>query len=719
MAPYRGRGRSTNGRGAIRGTGRLARKGIKTRNGYKRFDSQRVRDVHESESEGERPSPAEEIVSEEGSLSEEESPEESNPTVKAYSALLESFQRTSPPNERKAKRKRIEEVPEQSTVVEEEDLALDDGGSGEEDESQWYERDSEEEGSHNEDGDASGSMNDPCEVHFTVLNDKKLSQSIKAVQNSDWKIEKRVIDRSLTFTTFSPNGATDNFTPHLRKAISSKLPIKARLAKYAQKHMISGTDFGRIILPHLFNYTDLLIGNRTTRNADDFRNLVCLHAVNHVLKGRDRVLKNNERLRNAADNPDLEFRDQGFVRPKILILLETRQIAAKYAGSVVDVFEPEQQENRKRFNDSFTSSIEDRQTMPEDYRELFDGNNDNSFMTALKFTRKTIKIYSPFYNSDIILASPLGLRGIIENEDAKKRDHDFLSSIELVIVDQADAMQMQSWENIEVVFKHLNLDLKEAHGCDFSRVRQWYLEGNARYMRQTIVSSAYITPEMNSLFNSGMQNVAGKAKLALQYAGTINDTSGLGIKQTFSRFSSMSPSSDPDTRFKYFTTAMVPTMLRLPKPADGAQGILIFIPSYFDFLRIRNFFATSTQTQNVSFGTIHDYTEVSDQRRARSHFLSGRHSILLYTQRAHHFFRLKIRGVKKVFMYGLPDNPIFYQELVEGFLGTSIGEGKAEPTETSVRSAFSKWDVLKLERIVGGERVKGMLGGLGDTFDFY
>ena len=69
-------------------------------------------------------------------------------------------------------------------------------------------------------------------------------------------------------------------------------------------------------------------------------------------------------------------------------------------------------------------------------------------------------------------------------------------------------------------------------------------------------------------------------------------------------------------------------------------------------------------------------------------------------------------------MYGVPDNPIFYQELVEGFLGTSVNEGKVDPVEAGVRALFSKWDGMRMERVVGSGRVKGMLGGVGDTFDF-
>lgn len=312
-------------------------------------------------------------------------------------------------------------------------------------------------------------------------------------------------------------------------------------------------------------------------------------------------------------------------------------------------------------------------------------------------------------------------RLLLKNYSSKKQDYDFLSSIEIIIIDRADALLMQNWENVQHILGHSNQQPRETHGCDFTRVRNWYLDGNAAYLRQTIVISPFNTPDLNSIFLKHMKNVAGKVKFTREYDASIIGL-GIQVRQSFTRFLSSSPETDPDDRFKYFTSAVIPALKKRQKSlTSGAkgQGVLIFIPSYFDFVRVRNYFATSDLTQNISFGCISEYTSVKEVARARSHFLSGRHSVLLYTERAHHFRRYRIRGVKKVILYGLPDNPLFYQEVVGGYLAAAVQEASLEAGDASARSIFSKWDVLKLERVVGRKRVASLVDERGgDTFEF-
>jgi U3 small nucleolar RNA-associated protein 25 len=246
----------------------------------------------------------------------------------------------------------------------------------------------------------------------------------------------------------------------------------------------------------------------------------------------------------------------------------------------------------------------------------------------------------------------------------------------------------------------------------------WYLDDQAKYLRQTIVLTSYITPEIQRIFNSTTRNVEGLVKYQPVHDGALLST-GLEIKQTFSKIPAMTPQGDPDARFSFFTTIIVPWILRLPRPPDGALGVLIFIPSYFDFVRLRNYFSTSLAVSSIAFGTLSENHTPADAevRRARSHFLSGRHSVLLYSGRAHHFYRYLVKGVKKVVLYQLPDNPLFYREVVSGYLRDSISAGRMAEAEGNIRVLFSRWDFMKLERILGSERASRMMKS-EDTFEF-
>ena len=87
-----------------------------------------------------------------------------------------------------------------------------------------------------------------------------------------------------------------------------------------------------------------------------------------------------------------------------------------------------------------------------DWVDLFSGNNDDRFVLGVAVARAAVRLFSPFESSDIIFGSPLGLRQIVGAQGDKKREFDFLSSIEICILDRADVLRMQNWEHVlEVV----------------------------------------------------------------------------------------------------------------------------------------------------------------------------------------------------------------------------------------------------------------------------
>jgi len=302
----------------------------------------------------------------------------------------------------------------------------------------------------------------------------------------------------------------------------------------------------------------------------------------------------------------------------------------------------------------------------------------------VKFTRKSVKLFAEFYGCDIIIASPLGLRMSIE----KEKNADFLSSIEILVVDHMDTLAMQNWEHVQFVFSNLNKLPKESHNTDFSRIKPWYLDGHSAYLRQSILLSAFETPETRALFNTHLHNVAGKLRTEKRW-GAVHVPDGLD--QNFVQFDCVNPKDEADKRFNYFTTQMLPAV---QKSAVQSANTAIFIPSSFDFIRVHNYFRKSA---GVSFAVLSEYSTNQNISRARQAFFQGKKSFLLISERFHFYKRYKIRGIRNLIFYGLPDHPQYYTELLSyPFLDEGV-----DVSDVTCRVLYSKYDWFKLERIAG------------------
>jgi U3 small nucleolar RNA-associated protein 25 len=382
-----------------------------------------------------------------------------------------------------------------------------------------------------------------------------------------------------------------------------------------------------------------------------------------------------------------------------------------------------QQENKARFTKDY--SLDEPDTIPiskpDDFTHKFEGNDDDLFRIGIKFTRKSLKLFVDFYNADIILASPLGLKRVFESSAKRKEpgeepsrkkpkgkgDYDFLSSISLLVIDSFTHLHFQNWDHLVDILAHINLmPVSPPPKCDFSRVKPYFLDGDGKYHRQTLLFGEFMTAEAMAIFSSDMNNINGKARIKSTYDGVLSEI-GFRIKHTFLRIEPKTPVTDPDVRFTYFTSHTLRQIMTAEE-----SGTLVFLPTYHSYLRLRN----HLDTLGSPFSHISEYTPPDELSRARSYFQSGKSPLILLTERAYFFRRFgRIRGVKRIVFYGLPEYPQFYTELVRWMDGLAEGEG-------DIKVICSRWDWWRVERIVGSERVGKICSAesdVGDVFEFY
>ena len=66
------------------------------------------------------------------------------------------------------------------------------------------------------------------------------------------------------------------------------------------------------------------------------------------------------------------------------------------------------------------------------------------------YFRGAVRLFADFYDADVIVASPLGLAALVTDQkaDASAGAADFLSSIEICVLDRADVLLMQNWAHV-------------------------------------------------------------------------------------------------------------------------------------------------------------------------------------------------------------------------------------------------------------------------------
>lgn len=617
---------------------------------------------------------------------------------------------------------------------------------------------------------------------------------------------------------------------------------------YAKK-MVGRDEFGltkvqRYLLKSFGSYRDTFFMDKSLENGARVREVTVLHVLNHLMKSCDLQAKHASRLKAAklqakqrsqeaqvrkhmgeVGQVDMETAevqpDQGFTRPKVLVMLPTRRAALDFMRLVFELMPlGTQVANKGRFYQEFCTEVdessktgkavikreqlpastgyqeddlvhgthpllaEDKQrykgakARPLDYLQTFGGNKGEAFRLGVSMLgRKSIKLFADFYTSDLIVASPLGVRLAAEldvdadfsdqeeddgAEEEVEQDHalaelgyrsngrgkprqerknsakDFLSSIEMLVVDDADVLLMQNWQHLVDVVNALNLKpAKLRTDTDFARVREYFLEEMAANFRQTIVLSRHCSPFINGLEPKDPErtNCAGVSKIRrATYAPELSQVEH-AVPLSFVRIRATDRMSASDALFEHFREKVIPAFKRA-----ASSGTLLFVPSYFDYVRVRNALSEVAielgqeydsskksknrprgrdgkriarskldpfSNQSALFCCLSEYSEPSTISRVRGDFFKRKARVLVVTERFYFYYRYVLRGVARIVFYSPPTQQKFYSELVN--LVDVNGKSK-------VAMLYTKYDGMALERIVGTELVHKMLSSDKDTY---
>jgi U3 small nucleolar RNA-associated protein 25 len=438
---------------------------------------------------------------------------------------------------------------------------------------------------------------------------------------------------------------------------------------------------------------------------------------------------------DAEDKTGAAMQDQGFTRPRVLVLCPFRGSCFNFVEALINFFGEntsvtkldqfaeeygyEGSDDEDGDDDGNKTAARRRAKEPADWRALFKQNADDDFKMGIQINPGKgrgngadkgvqLRLFSDFYMADIIVASPLGLRVLAES--SKLKNFDFLSSLEVLTLYQADVMAMQNWEHVDFVMKHCNKQPVEDHSTDFSRIRPYFLtEGDSAKHRQLLVSTHFNSPEIRALFRTYSQSRAGCLRVrAAQYEGVLGDVTSK-VQQVFQRVPCESFTQESTTRFEFFTQSILSQVLRMEQPRT-----LIVSPSYLDFVMLRN----ELIRQKADAAFVCEYSRESEISRGRSRFFHGKKDIMLYSGRAHFFRRFMIRGALHVIFYSLPQYEQFYPELVN--LVGDIGKNETgdDHVTLSCTVLFTKYETMALERIVGTKRAQRMHTSSKNTFMF-
>ena len=369
-----------------------------------------------------------------------------------------------------------------------------------------------------------------------------------------------------------------------------------------------------------------------------------------------------EKYNNINDKDEINIKDQGFTSPKVLILVPYKKHARIILEELINIFSNNNWKgitNKKKFKDEYSE---------------FDSMDDCFRMGInISFFENKMKLYSPFDESDIILASPLGLK-LANPSDSDKafknsKVYDFLSSIEIFLMDFSEVFIYQNMEHLNEILSFINKPPKNNQNIvDINRIKEIYANNYGEYLRQNIIISHFKCLDIDVSINDISKNINGKVLFDGPYENQTElikkefsekynymNSKEYEIRYEFKILRDLKGEDDFDEKFNYFTKNIWQNLYE-----SFEKHTIIFISSTFDYLRLKSFF--KQKSKSVCY--ISEDTDKKDWQRNRLYFENGKYKFLLYNERAHVYKKINLKFAKNIFFYSLPEDPKIFNEMI-------------------------------------------------------
>ncbi|GIX65633.1 U3 small nucleolar RNA-associated protein 25 [Babesia caballi] len=523
--------------------------------------------------------------------------------------------------------------------------------------------------------DAFDSFNMPYEDYLTATEPLASDNSMplpffKTCKFKTLTPEMQELLKATVLPSVLSNAAAYGIHPSLHKQLT-------KLRRKADSGNLVCKDRNR--LRYLFNclntYVDIFYAGCKISDLPSVRFLLALHTANHICKS----------VTSAVEQ------SHGFTRPRVLYICGLKCMAREFIQHLTALLPVKKGDPKlEKFHEEYDLPEEDasaqlssfRKTQKSfDYIETFSGNQDDAFKMGMRYQGGMLRLYTPFYTSDVIVASPLGLKIMLQEDD----EYDFLSSIEVFLVDRLDVLKFQNWRFFLDVFEKLNQPLKKWRDADLSRLRVSTIDGQSEFYRQTVGVSCTQHFVFNSYFKR-LLNRRGFIKLScVPRQDFVLLGSRLRVQQLFIKVAANSVKEADGALLNYFLKNMLSSI-------HGIEGVLVVLGDYTHFLRVQK----DLKLANFEYLPCHESNTGKQMLFARQQFQAGKAPVVITTSRLLFFKRYVIKGTARVLFVVPPDYPELYRE---AFKMMDLSK------RNSIVTLYTRFHANQLEPIVGVDKV--------------